>query len=177
MNKNCKECNSNFVATNTKGSEQIYCSKNCRNKAAAKRFQLNLIAKHNDKNNEERSPEFNETNERNNGRNLSVVGTFKQETNSKTYDNDIITSIRETYEERSKVLFYQLKCEQLEKEVQQLKQDIINLEMELEECNETEEESNDIISGIVSSFKTDPQTTISFATELITNFIKPKKTA
>jgi hypothetical protein len=176
--KKCKECNKEFEATNTKGSEQLYCSKSCRNKSATKRFQNKLINKYNEKNNEERIENINGNNEKNIGYNLSNVQGFEQGRNSKIYDNDIITSIKETYEERSKSLFYQLKCEQLEKEVQELKQDIINLEMELDECNAiTEENNNGIMSGLMTSFKQDPQNTISFATELITNFIKPKKTA
>lgn len=178
MNKQCKECNKQFEATNTKGSEQLYCSKSCRNKSANRRFQLNIISKHNEKNNEQRSPGINGNNEQNIGYNLSNAERFEQGRNFKNYDSDIITSIKETYEERSKSLFYQLKCEQLEKEVQELKQDIVNLEMELDECNaNSEEDNNGIISGLMSSFKADPQNTISFATELITNFIKPKKTA
>jgi hypothetical protein len=181
MNKQCKECNKQFEATNTKGSEQLYCSKICRNKSANKRFQLNLINKYNDENkstNEKRSPGINGSSEQDNGYSLSNAQRFEQARNPKTYDSDIITSIKETYEERSKSLFYQLKCEQLEKEVQELKQDIINLEMELDECNvENDEDNNGIISGLMTSFKQDPQNTISFATELITNFIKPKKTA
>jgi hypothetical protein len=68
-----------------------------------------------------------------------------------------------------------LKCEQLEKENNELKQEIMQLEMELDECNsESGEDSNGIISGLMTSFKKDPQSTISFASELITNFIKPK---
>ena len=181
MNKQCKECNKEFEATNTKGSEQLYCSKSCRNKSASKRFQLNLINKYKDENktnNKERSPGINGSNEQDNGYILSNAQRFEQGRYSKSYDSDIITSIKETYEERSKSLFYQLKCEQLEKEVQELKQDIVNLEMELDEHNaETDEDNNGIISGLMTNFKQDPQNTISFATELITNFIKPKKTA
>jgi hypothetical protein len=179
--KNCKQCSNQFEAKNTKGSEQLYCSKTCRNKASSKRFQENLINKHNENNigiNEQRTPGVNGTNERNNEYNVSNNERYNNERYPKTFDNEIITSIKETYEERSKGLFYQLKCEQLEKEVQELKQDIINLEMELDECNaETDEDNNGIISGLMTSFKQDPQNTISFATELITNFIKPKKTA
>ena len=180
MNKQCKECSKEFEAINTKGSEQLYCSKSCRNKSANKRFQQNIINKHNENNirtYEQRSPGVNGIDERNSRYNVSNVEGYNNERYPKTFDNEIITSIKETYEERSKSLFYQLKCEQLEKEVQELKQDIINLEMELDECNsETDEDNNGIISGLMTSFKQDPQNTISFATELITNFIKPKKT-
>jgi histone H3/H4 len=43
MIKECKECKEKFESTNTKGSEQLYCSKTCRTKSANKRFQENLM--------------------------------------------------------------------------------------------------------------------------------------
>jgi len=182
MKKKCLNCNNEFEQINVRGSEQLYCSKSCRNKSANKRFQENLINKYEQKHTEQlhgtRSPGSSTIIENDNPRNLPIGKVYEQENYFKNNSNDIITSIKETYEERSKGLFYQLKCEQLEKEVQELKQEIVNLEMELDECNaENDDDNNGIISGLMTSFKQDPQNTISFATELITNFIKPKKTA
>lgn len=180
MNKKCKECNNEFESINTKGSEQLYCSKSCRNKSANKRFQNNLINKHNEKihkegnNRDGRIVENNREGHKPTYTNLTSVQDSTRK-NSSEYNSDIISCIKETFEERSKSIFYQLKCEQLEKQVQELKQDIINLEMELEEYNPGEEDSNGIISGLITSFKNDPQSTVTFATELITNFMKPKK--
>ena len=67
-----------------------------------------------------------------------------------------------------------MKCESLEKEIQELKNDIFELESELENIDSDENDGSGMIGGLVSSFKQDPQTTISFASELISNFIKPK---
>ena len=180
--KKCKECSNEFESINTKGSEQLYCSKSCRNKSASKRFQNNLINKHNEQ------FQLHENGTKVNIQNVGgdKEGYFSNTTNEGlssrnndiNFNSNIIASIKETYEERSKSIFYQLKCEQLEKEVQELKQDIINLEMELDEClSENKENDNGIMSGLMTSFKQDPQATVSFASELITNFIKPKKIA
>jgi hypothetical protein len=185
MNKECKECKKEFEATNTKGSEQLYCSKSCRNKSASKRFQNNLIKKHNESTIETISESNGNRFETNNIGNRTEQGNRKYETynnqddrsrNASNIDGNIITLLEKQYEAKNECLFYQLKCEALQKEIEGLKQEIIQLELELEECN-NEEESNGIISGLVTSFKQDPQSTISFASELITNFIKPKKTA
>jgi hypothetical protein len=183
MNKECKECKNEFEATNTKGSEQLYCSKSCRNKSASKRFQNNLIKKHNEAINQPIS-EFNEQGNRaNNIGNITEQGNRKLETynnqdyrtrNASTIDGNVITLLEKQYEAKNESLFYQLKCEALQKEIEALKQEIVNLEIELDEC-EQEEQGNGIISGLVTSFKQDPQSTISFASELITNFIKPKQ--
>lgn len=185
MIKECKECKTEFESTNTKGSEQLYCSKSCRNKSASKRFQNNLIKKHN----ESTIDTFSESNgnrfERNNIGSITEPRYQTTQTNNNqddrsriftTYDNSVIALLEKQYEVKNECLFYQLKCEALQKEIESLKQEIIQLEFELEEC-ENEEQSNGMISGLVSSFKQDPQSTISFASELITNFIKPKKTA
>lgn len=180
MNKKCKECLSEFESTNTKGSEQLYCSKICRQKSASKRFKNNLINKYNNEKRESNNvgnQEIFTDSGRSNERIISDISRHGQRGNVTDYSNDIITSIKETYDAKADTLFYKLKCEALEKEVQELKQDIMELEMELDECNSEDENDNGIISGLMTSFKQDPQTTISFATELITNFIKPKKTA
>jgi hypothetical protein len=183
MNKKCKECSKEFESTNTKGSEQLYCSKSCRSKSASKRFQNNLIKKHNEST-IDTIPEFNGGRFTTNNIGSATEPRYQRVQNNNehddrsrnftTYDNSVIALLEKQYEARNECLFYQLKCESLQKEVEVLKQEIINLEMEIEE-SETEEESNGMISGLVSSFKQDPQSTISFASELITNFIKPKQ--
>ena len=127
-----------------------------------------------EKSNNERHQGTSSVGESTNERIYHDVRGYEQRGNVKDYPNDIIVSIKETYDAKNECLFYKLKCEALEKEVQDLKQDIIQLEMELDECNSEDENDNGIISGLVTSFKQDPQSTISFASELITNFIKPK---
>jgi hypothetical protein len=185
MIKECKECKTEFESKNTKGSEQLYCSKICRQKSANKRFQNNLIKKHNESTIETISESNGNRFEGNNigsitePRYQTIRTNNNQDDRSRsftTYDNSVIALLEKQYEAKNECLFYQLKCEALQKEIEGLKQEIIQLELELEECN-NEEESNGIISGLVTSFKQDPQTTISFASDLITNFIKPKKTA
>lgn len=180
MIKQCKECKSEFESINTKGSEQLYCSKSCRQKSANKRFQNNIINKYKNEKQESNNvgnQEIFTDSGRINERVISHISRYGQRANVTDYPNDIIVSIKETYDAKNECLFYKLKCEALEKEVQDLKQDIVQLEMELDECNSEDENDNGIISGLMTSFKQDPQNTISFATELITNFIKPKKTA
>jgi hypothetical protein len=173
MIKECKECKEKFESTNTKGSEQLYCSKTCRTKSANKRFQENLIKKHNHEKsgvigNVQSSEQFFKGNSQD-----TTDENFQRKSNY-NFSNDVITCIRETYDARNEVLFYKLKCESLEKEIQELKNDIFELESELENIDSDENDGSGMIGGLVSSFKQDPQTTISFASELISNFIKPK---
>lgn len=184
MIKECKYCKQEFEAVNNRGSEKLYCSKICRNKSANKRFQENLIKKI--KNNENEKEEISNGNgsvgmlqgnvseyEKNN-KGFSE-GIFKNE-NSHDYNFNIISQLEKTYAARNEVLFYKLKCEALEKEIVELKDEIMNLENELDEFNQDENEGmgGNIIGGLVNSFKNDPQSTLQFATEMINNFVKPK---
>jgi hypothetical protein len=154
MIKECKECKTEFESTNTKGSEQLYCSKICRQKSANKRFQNNLIKKYNESTIETISElngnrpttnnigSFTEQRYQTNGTNNN------QDDRSRTFtnlDNNVIALLEKQYEAKNECLFYQLKCDSLQKEIESLKQEIIQLELELEEC-ENEEQSNGMIS-------------------------------
>jgi len=178
--KNCKHCSNEFEQRFNKGSEQIYCSTKCRNAAAQTRL-INKLK------NEVNEGQFN-TGEVDNGKTQSLLQQSQNIGNSaiverQSNDNgrnfsgnsdNLYIAIRETFDAKNEVIFYKLKCESLEKENQQLKQDVINLEMEVDEL-EQEPEQNSFISGIVTQFKQEPQATVQFASELINNWLKPKQ--
>jgi uncharacterized coiled-coil DUF342 family protein len=182
--KKCKNCGVEFENLNNRGSEKLYCSKTCRNKSANKRFQENLIKKINVRNDER-----NEFTTGGNIGNLQGNFTRNEESNGNNYkgieidkssifdtnDFNFVSQLEKTYNAKNEVLFYKLKCEALEKEVLELKDEISNLEMELDELNQEESGmGGNVIGGLVNSFKSDPQATLSFATEMISNFMKPK---
>ena len=91
-------------------------------------------------------------------------------------DNHLAT-IKELYEAKTETIFYKLKCENIEKELNDLKVEFHNLEQEFDNINEGEEESgySGMLGGVMEQFKQDPVNTINFATELIGNLFKPKK--
>ena len=91
-------------------------------------------------------------------------------------DNHLAT-IKELYEAKTETIFYKLKCENLEKELNELKVEFHNLEQEFDNIDEGEEESgySGMLGGVMEQFKQDPVNTINFATELIGNLFKPKK--
>ena len=91
-------------------------------------------------------------------------------------DNHLAT-IKELYEAKTETIFYKLKCENLEKELNELKIEFHNLEQEFENIDEGEEESgySGMLGGVMEQFKQDPVNTINFATELIGSLFKPKK--
>jgi predicted nucleic acid-binding Zn-ribbon protein len=78
------------------------------------------------------------------------------------------------FEARNKISELDLKNLYLTKEIEELKQEIINLELELQEAETPGEENEGMLGGIMKQFKEDPVNTISFASELINNLLKPK---
>lgn len=196
--KKCKECGTDFTQTNNRGSEQLYCSSSCRNKAALKRHQLKTYKNEKGRKGETQNEVYGQIplqsiNETGNDfgaeirkgirdgesgiyQGIDESGRINGRGNS-TNDGSFLDCLKETYNARVSETFWKLKCETLEKEVQELRQDILNLELEiaeLEEDDENQEQGGGIISGIMQQFKTDPVTTVSFASELIQNLFKPK---
>jgi len=165
MQKLCTQCETLFTPKeNTRGSEQIYCSPKCRSNAAQQRM-INKIKEN----------AIQETRESINvAENNSKLSGNRTNTEQRTdnFSPDIIRLMESNFEARNKISELDLKNLYLAKEIEELKQEIINLELELEEEQQPEEEG--MIGGIMKQFKTDPVNTISFATELINNLLKPK---
>lgn len=164
MQKLCTQCETLFTPKeNTRGSEQIYCSPKCRNAAAQTRM-INKIKENAIQ--ETRQPIIAENNNVLSGNRNNI------EQRTDNFSPDIIRLMELNFETRNKISELELKNLYLTKEIEELKQEIINLELELEEEQQPEEEG--MIGGIMKQFKQDPVTTISFASELINNLLKPK---
>ena len=167
MQKLCNHCETLFTPKeNTKGSEQVYCSPKCRSNAAQQRM-INKI-KENAIQETRQSLIVAENNSNLSGNRIDA----QQRTDN--LSPDIIRLMELNFEARNKISELDLKNLYLTKEIEELKQEIINLELELEESETPGEENEGMIGGIMKQFKEDPVTTISFTTELINNLFKPK---
>jgi hypothetical protein len=176
--KKCDNCSIEFEPKHqTRGSEQKYCSIKCRQSSA----QIRMINKIKE-NAKQESKQENETIQTNRGYQQSVDRGYEREyapTSSGVgiIPNSHLATIKELYEAKNETIFYKLKCENLEKELNELKIEFYNLEQELESLDEGEEESgyDGMLGSVMEQFKQDPVNTINFATELIGNLFKPKK--
>lgn len=177
MNKICEQCKQSFTQkNNVRGSEQKYCSIKCRQISAQTRM-VNKI-RNEVKNENENEIKFQKpvTND------LESIYPNDRRENSRI-DNrpgfipdTHLSTIEKLYETKNEVIFYKLKCENLQKENAKLLIDVVNLESELEE-SEGEEKSDyeNMLGGVMQQFKQDPITTINFASELIGSLFKTKK--
>ena len=195
MKKKCLYCKNEFEQMNVRGSEQLYCSKLCRSKAGTERYKNNLVNKF--KNDKEKNTEQhfvssdNESKQRimgtsNRGefveydnigidrRDTSRLFGFDRDIQKQSFHNlslaQFINLITENANNRAELKRFQEKVQQLEVEKG-------NLLAELDSYENEENEENDsggILSGIMSSYKTDPVNTISFTKDIIFEFLKPK---
>jgi len=175
MEKICQQCKQSFTQKeNIRGSEQKYCSVKCRQMSAQTRM-INKIKENVKQENEKE----NETISDNRGNKQSMDRGQSREYTPTTNGVGIITdnhlaTIKELYEAKTETIFYKLKCENLEKELNELKIEFHNLEQELDE-GEEESGYSAMLGGVMEQFKQDPVNTMNFATELIGTLFKPKK--
>jgi hypothetical protein len=202
--KVCKNCNKEFKPLHeSRGQEQVYCSIKCRQTSAHLRS-INKIKQsviHENENQRITGTEqigttesmdrigraISETNERRGDNTNNNLPNYKESgvlegNNIRFPINGIqeshINLIRELYESKSETIFYKLKLEQVEKELNELRIENARLESELDEYeSEGEEESNysGMLGSVMEQYKEDPINTINFASELIGNLFKPKK--
>lgn len=189
--KICKNCNKEFQPLHeSRGQEQVYCSIKCRQTSAHLRSIHKIkqsVIQENEKGISGSNGDNNSTSGikgiTENNRDINSTQEFPETSSRRNSvmsnilysDFNAIELLRECYESKNETILYKLKCEQLEKEVNELKIELYNLEQEFE--NEGEEESNygGMLGSVMQQYKEDPINTINFASELIGNLFKPKK--
>jgi hypothetical protein len=186
--KKCKKCNNEFEPRGNKGSEQIYCSQDCRQKAGIDRYKQKLINSNNNNND-------NFTN-RNGIEQTEIRTTINQSTNRIP---DIIGSSETMLERNNRTEFYghnggiasEYRYSNMEEfiglirenanlraEVKLLTEKVTNLESELLEYEleeDIEEETPGFLGNIMNAYKQDPTTTVLFAKDIVLEFLKPKQ--
>jgi hypothetical protein len=168
MQKLCTHCETLYTPKqNNRGSEQVYCSIKCRTSAAQQRM-INKIKEDAIQETKQSFSGITQSNDNTRRENYTI------EPNRNISDSSYFDIMEKNYEARNKISELELKNLYLTKEIEELKQEIINLELELEEGETPGEENEGIIGGIMKQFKEDPVNTISFASELINNLLKPK---
>jgi hypothetical protein len=189
--KICKNCNKEFQPLHeSRGQEQIYCSIKCRQTSAHLRS-INKIKQSVIQENEKGISGSNGVNNSTQGikgiiennREFNSTQEFLETSNPRNRvmsnilysDSNAIELLRECYEAKNETIFYKLKCEQLEKELSELKVELYNLEQEFENEGEEESDYGGVLGSVMQQYKEDPINTINFASELIGNLFKPKK--
>jgi hypothetical protein len=181
--RQCNYCNNEFQDTNTRGTEQKYCSIKCRTNAANKRHKENLIKQIEMKYEQDNRNTINGNVQTSNGKeqysnnndNIREENLFNATRG--IGNTDVLRLVEKNYQTKVESLSYELKNEQLLKENEELKRRVAMLEVEVEELEselEQEPEQSGMIGSVMEQFKQDPLNTINFATTLIQNLFKQK---
>jgi hypothetical protein len=144
--KQCNQCSKEFEPTG-RGSEHIYCSKTCRSKAGQERYKKNLentIKQQYENTNtltENNEPILRETIERNQFKSINDNSRQRDTFNGRASvgNNDILSYVERCYEARTDAIKFELKYENALKEVEKLRQEIVELELAMEEEPEPRE--------------------------------------
>jgi hypothetical protein len=200
--KKCKKCNNEFEPRGNKGSEQIYCSQDCRQKAGIERYKQRLINSNNYNNdnkptielqmgtNQNESSQHNTLHGYNNGRNFENIRgqEFEYRNQSGLYNehfgNEWTGNYRGNEHTRRDFDFNRFialieENAKLRAENTILTQKVTNLEAELLEYeleeDMEEEEQPGFLGNIMNAYKQDPTTTVLFAKDMVLEFLKPKQ--
>jgi hypothetical protein len=200
--KKCKKCNNEFEPRGNKGSEQIYCSQDCRQKAGIERYKQRLINSNNYNNdnkptielqmgtNQNESSQHNTLHGYNNGRNFENIRgqEFEYRNQSGLYNqhfgNEWTGNYRGSEHTRGDFDFNRFialieENAKLRAENTILTQKVTNLEAELLEYeleeDMEEEQQPGFLGNIMNAYKQDPTTTVLFAKDMVLEFLKPKQ--
>ena len=138
--KQCKQCSKEFEPINFRGTEQSYCSKECRTKAGNERYKLKLMTNGNNTNGIQNMGSVPGTgsSERIGAEQLSSNDNYQRQSNGNfqkppTDITEIVRFIEQTYAAKTDANKFELKYEMALKEIEALKQEIVELELEMEE--------------------------------------------
>ena len=138
--KQCKQCSKEFEPINFRGTEQSYCSKECRTKAGNERYKLKLMTNGNNTNGIQNMGSVPGTgsSERIGAEQISSNDNYQRQSNGNfqkppTDITEIVRFIEQTYAAKTDANKFELKYEMALKEIEALKQEVVELELELEE--------------------------------------------
>lgn len=178
--RKCNHCNNDFQDTSTRGTEQKYCSVQCRTNAANKRHQEKIINKVKMEYAEKINNENFRTSIENNGHSSNNESKREDDfsySRRNIGDNNFLRLLETNFNTKAESFQHKLMYENLLKENEELKRKNSMLEVELEELEnemEQEPEQSGMIGSVMEQFKQDPLTTINFATTLIQNLFNKK---
>ena len=172
---NCNECNIEFTPTRLNVDAQKYCSIKCRNLSAQKRRHEKIISDY------QSSKENTSINNigGDNRENREIEFTAIPNYNRKSNDNNIENSnndfnarvglIETNFNTKSELILCRIQLDYANREIEELKKQIKDLEIELFAFENEETEVNpqmEVVNNLIKGFSTDPVGVLNFAKEM-----------
>ena len=172
---NCNECNIEFTPTRLNVDAQKYCSIKCRNLSAQKRRHEKIISDY------QSSKENTSINNigGDNRENREIEFTAIPNYNRKSNDNNIENSnndfnarvglIETNFNTKSELILCRIQLDYANREIEELKKQIKDLEIELFAFENEETEVNpqmEVVNNLIKGFSTDPMGVLNFAKQM-----------
>jgi hypothetical protein len=172
---NCNECNIEFTPTRLNVDAQKYCSIKCRNLSAQKRRHEKIISDYQSSKENSISNNIRETNRENREIEFTPRTNYNRGQNDNNVENDNSTLkthiglIETNFNTKSDLILCRLQLEYANREIEELKKKIKDLEVEIFTLENEEEEVNpqmEVVNNLIKGFSTDPVGVLNFAKEM-----------
>jgi hypothetical protein len=175
----CNECDIEFTPTRLNVEGQKYCSIKCRNLSAQKRRYEKIAQEYQSKkpndNRENTMPIIGENNTENREIEFTPRTNYNRESNNNIIENGNndfnarIGLIETNFNTKSELILCRIKLDYANREIEELKQKVKNLEVEIFTLENEEEEVNpqmEVVNNLIKGFSTDPVGVLNFAKEM-----------
>lgn len=172
---NCNECNIEFTPTRLNVDAQKYCSIKCRNLSAQKRRHEKIISDYQSSKENSISNNIGESNRENREIEFTSRQNYYRESNDNNIENgnSVIKThiglIETNFNTKSDLILCRIQLDYANKEIEELKQKVKNLEVEIFTLENEEEEVNpqmEVVNNLIKGFSTDPVGVLNFAKQI-----------
>jgi predicted nucleic acid-binding Zn-ribbon protein len=171
----CNECDIEFTPTRLNVDAQKYCSIKCRNLSEQKRRHEKIISDYQSSKENSISNIIGENNRENREIEFTPRTNYNRESNNNIIENGNndfnarIGLIETNFNTKSELILCRIQLDYANKEIEELKQKVKNLEVEIFTLENEEEEVNpqmEVVNNLIKGFSTDPVGVLNFAKEM-----------
>jgi hypothetical protein len=172
---NCNECNIEFTPTRLNVDAQKYCSIKCRNLSAQKRRHEKIISDYQSSKENTISNNIGKNSRDDREIEFTAIPNYNRESNDNNIENGNSTFrthiglIETNFNTKSDLILCRIKLDYANREIEELKQKVKELEMELFTFENEEPEVNpqmEVVNNLIKGFSTDPVGVLNFAKQM-----------
>jgi len=172
---NCNECNIEFTPTRLNVDAQKYCSIKCRNLSAQKRRHEKIISDYQSSKENSISNVIGENNRENREIEFTAIPNYNRKSNDNNIENSNndfnarVGLIETNFNTKSELILCRIQLDYANREIEELKKQIKDLEIELFAFENEETEVNpqmEVVNNLIKGFSTDPMGVLNFAKQM-----------
>ena len=171
----CNECNIEFTPTRLNVEGQKYCSIKCRNSSAQKRRYEKIAQEYQSTKENTISNNIGENNRENREIEFTAKPNYYRESNDNNIENSNsvikthIGLIETNFNTKSELILCRIQLDYANREIEELKKKVKDLEIELFSLENEESEVNpqmEVVNNLIKGFSTDPVGVLNFAKQM-----------